>query len=180
MPGRWWRKKDRWLPWFVLLELHAGPDGFEQSLPGIFGLVRLKRDEREAAVAAIRGGDVQAARAGVSGFEVMDIIARGGKRADAARRHDLAAGLPDQEGRAGAGVESGRLAVHFEVTDARLAFHAHRAHAGLWMAVRREHRARRHAPLDHREGHSAKAGSEFDFWIQALKRAEPAIRRGFQ
>src|ERR1022692_4658561 len=76
---------------FAPSELHACPDRFEQLLFGVFGLIRLEGHERKTAVAAIAGGDVQTARAGVSGFEVMDIIARGGKGADAARRHGLAA-----------------------------------------------------------------------------------------
>src|ERR1035441_3010108 len=78
---------------FAPSELHARPDGFEQLLLGVFGLIRVERHERKAAVAAVAGGDVQTARAGISGFEVMDIIARGREGADAARRHDLAAGL---------------------------------------------------------------------------------------
>src|SRR5580658_4057117 len=90
---------------FAPSEFHARPNGFEQALLGVFGLIRLERHERKTAVAAVSGGDVQAARARVSGFEVMNIIARGGERADTARRHDLAARLAHQERRARSGIE---------------------------------------------------------------------------
>src|ERR1035438_9706562 len=69
---------------FAPSELHACPDGFEQLLLGVFGLIRLEGHERKTAVAAVSGGDVQTARADVSGFEVMDIVARGREGADAA------------------------------------------------------------------------------------------------
>src|SRR5580693_7288282 len=151
---------------FAPSEFHARPDGFEEASFGVLGLIRLERHERKAAVAAVSGGDVEAARARVAGFEVMDIIARGGERADAARRHDLAARLAHQERRAHAGVEGWRRPVDFEVAEARLAFHAHGTHAGLRMAVRGQNRVRRHAPLNDVEWHAAKAGSEFDFGVE--------------
>src|ERR1017187_6779922 len=82
-------------------ELHARPDGFEQLLLGDFGLILLGAHERKAAVAAVAFSDVQTARAGVSGFEGMDIIARGREGADAARRHELASRLAHQKRRLG-------------------------------------------------------------------------------
>src|ERR1022692_1149007 len=141
---------------FAPSELHARPDGFEQLLFGVFGLIRLEGHERKAAVAAVAGGDVQTARAGVSGFEVMDIIMRGREVADAARRHELAARLAHQKRRLRAGIEGRRRAVDFEVADARLAIDSHSTHAELRMAVRGQDRARRHAPLNNGERHAAK------------------------
>src|ERR1035438_10697968 len=146
---------------FAPSELHACPDRFEQLLFGVFGLIRLEGHERKTAVAAVAGGDVQTARAGVSGFEVMDIVARGREGADAARRHDLAARLAHQERRLGPGIEGRRRAVDFEVADARLAFDSHRTYAGLRMAVRGQDGARGPAPLNKGGKHApATAGAE--------------------
>src|ERR1022692_32787 len=69
---------------FAPSELHACPDGFEQLLFGVFGLIRLEGHEQKLPPPAVAGGDVQTARADVSGFEVLDIIARGREGADAA------------------------------------------------------------------------------------------------
>src|SRR5580658_4506785 len=108
---------------FAPSEFHARPNGFEQALLGVFGLIRLERHERKTAVAAVSGGNVQTPRACIARFEVMDIIARGRERADAARRDDLAARFAHEERRLRAGIEGWRRALDFKVAQARFPFH---------------------------------------------------------
>src|ERR1022692_2093371 len=69
---------------FAPSELHACPAASNSCFLGSLGLSGWKATNEKLPSPAVAGGDVQTARAGVSGFEVLDIIARGREGADAA------------------------------------------------------------------------------------------------